>query len=648
MVGRDQNPSYEFGEFALDTRERRLLYRGEAVLLTPKAFETLVALVENSGHVVTKDELIETVWPDAFVEESGLTRNISVLRKILDQTPGGKDFIETVPKVGYRFNPPVTLRGEEQEFVRGAPGARDLSGPQKDRRVVIGGLLAAVFGLGIFGWFYFGDWNDGAGKGENSPRTIAVLPFRPLSVDGSDRNLEIGLADALITQLSNLKRLAVKPTSQVRKYADGEFDSMTIGRELGVDAVLEGNIQRGDERIVVSVRLVRISDGVSLWAKRFEERAEDIFIVQDAIAEKIVSAMQVHIDAEEQKLLLRRYTENLSAFGAYIRGRSQLSEYSREGTLAALQSFEEALSFDPNYALARAGLATASAEMYLRFAPETEAKYWADRADREIASALAIDPVLAETHQALAAVYRKKDFNWEKVLEESARALELNPNLEQPHYYRAAAFYHLGLLDAAAEETARAERKNPQNRVDSLRAYGVIALYSQRYADAIASFEEVQRLSSKPVSDPHLAMAYFYLGDVTRAEGLARELSRDPSASASARAQALLALLLAVKGSRSEAEKILRSLESREFIDHHAAYTIGTAHAQLWDFPTAISWLKRASGTGLPCYGLYRSDPSLDILRRDESFQKFLNELLEAHRNAEKRYLGKASNASDY
>jgi len=353
--------------------------------------------------------------------------------------------------------------------------------------------------------------------------------------------------------------------------------------------------------------------------------------------------MRVRMEEEEQERLFRRYTENTSAFDAYIRGRSRLSEYTKEGTLAAVQSFEEALTYDPGYALARAGLATASAEMLLRFAQESESKYWANRADHEIALALALDPNLAETHQALAAVYRKKDFNWEKVLDESARALALNPNLEQPHYYRAAAFYHLGLLDAAVDETARAEKLNPQNRVDSLRTYGVIALYSQRYSDAIASFEEVQRLSSKPISDSHLAMAYFYNGDIARAEELARELSRDQSASASARAQALLASFLAARGARSEATNILASFETREFIDHHAAYSIGAAYAQLGNFPKAISWLKRASGTGLPCYSLYRADPLLDTLRRDNTFQKFLNELLAARERAEERYLGTAS-----
>src|SRR5206468_8202121 len=194
--------------------------------------------------------------------------------------------------------------------------------------------------------FYIGGPSSQLGTETSDLRTIAVLPFKSLSAETSDRNLEIGLADALITKLSNLKQLVVKPTSLVRKYADGRFDSLTAGRELGVDALLEGSIQREGDRIRVTVQLVRITDGASLWAQRFEERAADIFNVQDTIANRVVSAMRVRMEEEEQERLFRRYTENTSAFDAYIRGRSRLSEYTKEGTLAAVQSFEEALTYD--------------------------------------------------------------------------------------------------------------------------------------------------------------------------------------------------------------------------------------------------------------------------------------------------------------
>jgi tetratricopeptide (TPR) repeat protein len=337
--------------------------------------------------------------------------------------------------------------------------------------------------------------------------------------------------------------------------------------------------------------------------------------------------MKVRIDAQEQEVLLRRYTNNVEAFDFYVRGRGLLSEYTKEATLASIEAFESSLRIEPEYALARAGLATACAEMYLRFASDADAKEWGERADLEIEQALEIEPDLAETHQALAAIYRKKDFNWEKVVSESSRALELNSQLDQPHFFRAAAYYHLGLLDLAAKETELAERINPKNRVDSLRTRGVIALYSQRNADAIASFEEVQRLSSKPIADSHLAQAYFYQGDINKAIEIARLLSEDASASASTRGRASLASFLASIGERKEAFANLQLLLRRQYLDHHAAYSIGAAYAQLGDQTNAMQWLRRAASSGLPCYPLYQNDKLLNPLRQNADFQEFVEQL---------------------
>jgi TolB-like protein/Tfp pilus assembly protein PilF len=550
--------------------------------------------------------------------------------------PGGKDFIETVPKVGYRFTAQVTKRNERPIFDRHETDATKTaeSGSFAPPKYLSRGLLTvapflliSAIGLGIVYWI-----NPGTEPASNTGQTknIAVLPFKPLTPGRDDENLQIGIADALISKLSNLKQLTLKPTSAVRKFVTSSVDAQSAGRELGVDVVVDGSVQRDGERMIVSVQLVRVSDGASVWAQRFEDRATDVFAIQDQISERIVAALRIKMDADEQARLFHRYTENTAAFDAYLRGRNLLSEYTRESTLAALEAFEEALRFDPNYALARDGLATGSAEMFLRFANENESAAWSARADQEIAKALALDPELAETHQALAALYRKKDFNWDRVLEESTRALQLNPSLEQAHYYRAAAFYHLGLLDEALQETVLAERINPQNRIDSLRTRGVIALYDGRYADAIASFEEVQRLSSKPIADSHLALAYYYHGDEKRAEQLARELSAESSVSASTRGRASLASFLAARNERSESEELLKELESRESVDHHAAYSIGAAYTQLHNSDKGLYWLRRAASTGLSCLPLFEKDKLLDPLRNRDDFKQFLSELRES------------------
>ena len=622
MGGNYESCIYEFGNFELDTLEHRLLHEGKPVQLTPKAFETLAILVDRRGHVLSKDELMQLVWPDSFVEESGLTRNISVLRKTLGRQKGGEEFIETIPKIGYRFTADVNCRSPRSQDDSRRPG-RPVSSVVP-YRLLVGALLVGIVILAVT--VYRRPNAEIKSSPAPTTRTLAVLPFRPLDANSSDPNLEIGLADALITRLSNLKQLSLRPTSAVRKFVGPGTDPIAAGNELGVETVLDGTIHREADRVLVSVQLIRVSDGVPIWAHRFVETMSDLFRIQDSISERVVSVFQLKIDAEEQERLFRRYTENTQAFETYLRGRSLLAQYTRENTLAAIEAFEEALIYDPNYSLARSGLAMASSEMYLRFAEEVEAKNWADRADNEIAKALELDADLAETHQALAAVYRKKDFNWEKVLEESARALELNPNLEQPHYFRAAAFYHLGLLDEAMSETERAEAVDPKNRIDSLRARGVIALFDHRYSDAVASFEEVQRLSSKPIADPYLAITYFYNGDPQRAEKLAAELVNSPSRSTSARAEAILASLLAAKGDRNRAKRIIRGLEARESLDHHAAYSVAAAFAQLRESEKALFWLRRAAADGLSCYPLFSGDRLLEPLRSDERFAAFLND----------------------
>jgi len=633
MTDLESGISYEFGSFRLDLRDHSLAFGDESVDLTPKAFETLAALVERAGRVVTKDELMGLVWPDSFVEEAGLTRNISVLRKALLRDPEGKDFIETVPKIGYRFTKNVH-RVESPPRSMSAAKPKPPSAAQSSNTWTVLLIVAITFGLIALAAYLVGTRKPAA----ESMRSIAVLPFRPLDPSSSDNLVEVGLADTLITRLGSLKQLTVKPTGIVRAYTGSGVDPVEAGRALGVDAVLNGAVQRSDGRVRVTVQLIRMADGVSVWGQAFDSDDGDIFIVQDEIARQVVAALKVRIAAEEQERLFRRYTQNAEAFEKYMRGRSRLSEYTPDGTLAAVDAFEQALAIDPNYALARSGLATACADYYLRFASGKEVAAWGERADREIAAALILDPDLAETHEALAAVYRKKDFNWEKVLDESARALELNQSLDQPHYFRAAALYHLGLLEEAAAETEVAERINPQNRIDGLRTRGVIALYSRRYSDAIASLAEVERLSSHAIADPHIAMAYLEHGDVDRAEEIARKSAGDPSSSASTRATAILASIVAARGDRAGAEALTRELEARPAVDHHAAYSIGVAYAQIGETEKAIAWLRRAAGTGLPCYALYAGDPLLAPLQKVPGFQRFLADLQTQAETARRRF----------
>jgi TolB-like protein len=228
------------------------------------------------------------LWPDTFVEEVTLARNISDLRKALRDATGDESFIETVPKRGYRFTAAVRcIRPEATVVVQ----------RHTSSRMVIEEQLETATDL----------------------RSIAVLPFRPISVEGRDEFLELGIADALITRLSNISQIVVRPTSSVRRFLNVDQDSAQAGRELRVDHVLDGSIQRAGDRIRVTAQLVSVEDGRSLWAGKFDERFTDIFGVEDVISEQVANSLVLKLTGEEKRLIARHYTDNAEAHRLYLR-----------------------------------------------------------------------------------------------------------------------------------------------------------------------------------------------------------------------------------------------------------------------------------------------------------------------------------------
>ncbi|MEO7660049.1 MAG: winged helix-turn-helix domain-containing protein, partial [Pyrinomonadaceae bacterium] len=267
---------YEFGPFCLEASEHRLLRDGRLVPLSPKALETLILLVERNGHVVEKDEMMKTIWPDSFVEEANLTQYIFALRKALGEDDNGKAYIETVFKHGYRFTAdvreiggensgfeietrgktPITIENNESRTRQdGAPRTPITEGwdshPReaaiwKRRPILIasGALLVGLF-LTSFYW-----WNSRS-KTETAVglRSIAVLPFKSMDSDGDNEHLGMGMTDAFINRLGNIRQIDVRPTRAILKFDREGQDALSAGRELGVDAVLDGSVVRSGDRV---------------------------------------------------------------------------------------------------------------------------------------------------------------------------------------------------------------------------------------------------------------------------------------------------------------------------------------------------------------------------------------------------------------
>ena len=476
-------------------------------------------------------------------------------------------------------------------------------------------------------------------RSSSDPIPLAVLPFRTFGGSGQPLPLAVGVPDAIISRLAGMRQLRLRPTSAVLRYADRDVDVRSVGRELAVDYLLTGTVQDAGDRLRVSVQLVRSSDGAPLWGTHYDLPRQDLLSLQDSIAGQVSGALAIRMTAAEQERVYRRYTANGAAFEAFLRGRAELARLSEPGTRAAVAAFEQALAFDSNYALAHAGLAMASADMHLRFAQGAEVAEWGERARREADRALALDSTVAEAHLAQAAVYRKSEFDWDATIRESRRALELNPSLDLPHYFIAASYYHLGLLDLADAELRDAQAADPTNRTEHLRTAGVLAFLRGEYQDAIRLFEQQRRESGSTISDSYLTQAYWYAGDTARAVALLDSMIRSPSTPAAARARANLASIRAATGDR-RAEALLDTLTSGRYMDHHVAYSMGLAYVQLGRLDQARAWLQRSVETGFACYPWYLRDPLLEPLRRDEGSRTLLDDLKRRWEAARARYQG--------
>ncbi len=300
--------------------------------------------------------------------------------------------------------------------------------------------------------------------------SLAVLPFQTLNAPEELRFLGVGIPDAIISRLAKIKQMRVRPTGAALRYENQSINSQEVGRSLACDYLLSGVLQKAGGQLRVSAQLIQAKDGSAIWNAHYDVSRQDLISLEDTIAEKVSSALRIRLTEEERSWVYRRYTENAAAYELYLKGRWRLSRPGRDERLAAVTTFENALQFEPQYALAYAGLATACGSLRHGLSPESEVKTWEERAKQAASRALELDPNLAEAHEALAAVYRFTEFEWDRTIEEATKAIELNLNLEWPRYYRARAFFHLGLLEQTDHEARAGLEINPETRSEALRS----------------------------------------------------------------------------------------------------------------------------------------------------------------------------------
>jgi TolB-like protein/Tfp pilus assembly protein PilF len=508
--------------------------------------------------------------------------------------------------------------------------------PRGKRRAVLAAALVLAAGLVLA--YYGGSRSRKPATGERI--TLAVLPFNVLTGGEDIAFLRVGIADAVITKLSNVGQLRLRPTSAVLRYEKADTDARQAGQSLGADYVATGTVQRMGARFRISAQLIRVNDGAPTWGDHYDLARSDLLGLEDTIADRISAALQVNISSAERERLYRRYTSNPAAYEMYLKGRDQLARFTTESTLAAVAAFEAALREDPQYALAHAGLAMACALMRIRFASAGQMASWEERSRQEAKQALQQDANLAEAHEAMAAVYRYGEFDWDRVIAESREALRLNPSLDMPHYYVAVAFYHLGLPGQAEPEVRAALDVNPTTRAEALRVRGMVALFSGRFAEAEQFFAELAHTSSGALADYGLARTLYYEG--RSREAIATLSAVRGGAEAQARAQAGLAALLAAQHQDQQARTLLRKVTAGDIMDHHIAYDVASGYSQLGEVDQGRSWLTRAAKTGFPCYPWFEHDPLLKPLRDDPASRALFQTLRESWEAAKARYAASA------
>lgn len=605
--------TYRFGPFSLEVDRRRLLRDGALVALAPKALETLIALVEQRDRVLTKDELLQRIWGDTVVEEGGLARNISVLRKALGESPDDHRYIVTVPGRGYRFVADVAVVGErvqEDERARAPvpepavePGAQPA--PAGWWRWLLLGGAAALAAAALFYAFR----SPSASATVRSPITaLAVLPLNNLSGDPSQEYFADGMTEALIANLAHIRAIRVVSRTSVMRFKGASRSVPEIGQALGVDAIVEGSVQRSGARVRINVQLVHAPTDTHLWARQYERELTDVLKLQADVARAVVEEIQVQITAEERARLGSAGAVNVGAYQEYLLGQHYLWRLNDEDLTRAISHFDEAIRLDPGYAAAHAGLSHA---WWWRGVWGAQTLKQVEAPSRAAAAkALQLDGELAEAHVSMGRILFGYDWDWAGAGTHLRRALEIDPNNQDAHFFTGMLAMALGRFDDAVHHLERAERLDPLSAAVQS-GLGRVLYRAHRFDQAIAHLNQAIDLEPQTPGNYHrLADVYEEVGRYEEALDLHRKedglLGRPPGVGPA------VARIHARMGNPAEARRILAMPRTAQWPLMEAA----TVHAALGDNDEAFRLLSKMfeEREGL---NYIKTDPRLDRLHAD-------------------------------
>jgi TolB-like protein/DNA-binding winged helix-turn-helix (wHTH) protein/Flp pilus assembly protein TadD len=515
----DTHEVYEFGPFRLDPKERKLLRGSEIVALTPRAFDTLLLLVRNSGHLLEKNELIRQLWPDSFVEEGNLSNNIFLLRKALGEDP---QYIETIPKKGYRFVGAVRQPSNTKTLpsidgpplqstyaVPAQPPGAPLEAPIRRLTLTFAAISLAVLAIAAIAWRVSHGRRIAPPSGPQI-RSLAVLPLTNLSGDTAQDYFSDGLTETLTNDLGKFSVLRVISRTSAMQYKGTKKAVPEIARDLNVDAVIEGTVLRSGNHVRITVNLIQAQPEKHLWAESYDAEAGDILNVQAAVAQSVAQEIKVTLTPPAHPPL-KSQTVNPEAQDLYFRGLHAWNSGTSEGTQNAINYFQRSIDKDPNFAPTYAGLAL----VYSDWRPgDSGPQENMPKARKAAKKALALDETLPMVHSVLGSIALYFDWNWAGAENEFKRALALDPNHYLTHNTYARELVALGRTDEALTHVKEAMSLDPFWQGD----YPIWITYlGRRYNDAL------QLAKVKSAEDPNNPWYHFNLALIYGQQGKSME-----------------------------------------------------------------------------------------------------------------------------
>lgn len=620
------------GEWLVQPALNSVRANGRAIHVEPKVMEVLACLARHAGEVVSKEHLIQSVWPNTFVSDDVLVRSISELRKTFRDDPAEPRFIQTIAKRGYRLIAPVEWSdgqlGVDQVGKKPHQGREKITeGGQGDGKTRLGRLLmgrwAVASGLVCLAviatyavWYQFARHAKPPSAGRI---TLVVLPFENLSGDSDEEYLSDGVTEETTMQLARLhpERLGVtgRATAMTYKYAHKTIEE--IGKELGVQYVLEGSVRRAGNRVRISAQLVEVRHQTHVWAQNYDQDFGDVLALQDDVARDVAGKLGITLAVEGQPRSADPKRVIPRAYEAYLRGRYFWNRRTPDEIRTSIGYFRQALRDDSDFALAYAGLAESLA---LTGKPEATAE-----AKSVARKAIQLDGTLGEPHAALAFIALQSDWDWEVAEREFRRAIELNPSDSTAHHWLGIYFEEMGRLQEATGELNRALELEPLSLI--IRAKLADVLSEAGRSDK--ALEEVRKVSEM---DPRFAEGHRVLVWIYERKGMLREAMEELYESrqlgiAEADFMADLGYIQARAGDRVAAERCIQYLEHRAIRsdERPPAGDIAQIYVGLGDVENAFKWLERARVWriwGFP--QSLRADPAFDHLRSDPRFRALL------------------------